>query len=186
MTDSMYLVFSLNTQVFGIELLQIKEVFSYRKITPLPEVGGFVQGVINLRGLIMPVFELRHKFRLPVGEYSSFHVIIAVESARRVMGIIADEITDVLEIAPEELQDAESFPPGLPREFLKGVGRKEEQLILLLDVDRLLGSEELTGVDTAHIVADNAGDYPQEACKKPGGTVNSSEEPKHGQDIGSR
>jgi purine-binding chemotaxis protein CheW len=145
--SSQYVVFSLNDQKYGIEISKIKEVFSYRKITPLPHVKSFVKGIINLRGVILPVFDLREKFELAAASYSPFHVIIVVEIAGRVMGIIADEISDVMEILPEDFQATSNLPPGINREFLKGVGKKEEDMTILLDVDRLLSAEELEVVD---------------------------------------
>ncbi len=144
---SQYVVFTLSEQRYGIEIFKIKEVFSYRKITPLPHVKGFVKGIINLRGVILPVFDLREKFALPEEEYTPFHVIIVVEIAGRVMGIIADEISDVLELSTDDFQTTGNLPPGISREFLKGVGKKEEDMVILLDVDRLLSAEELEMVD---------------------------------------
>lgn len=146
-TTTQYVVFSLSGQAYGIEIFKIKEVFSYRKITQLPYMKGFVKGIINLRGVILPVFDLRDKFGLPQGDYNSFHVIIVVEIAGRVMGLIADEISDVLDILATDVQATGNLPPGIRREFLKGVGRHEEDMVILLDVDRLLSSEELEMVD---------------------------------------
>ncbi|MFP4474402.1 MAG: chemotaxis protein CheW [Desulfatibacillaceae bacterium] len=142
-----YVVFSLSGQQYGIEIFKIKEVFSYRKITPLPHVKGFVKGIINLRGVILPVFDLRDKFDLPLEQYTPFHVIIVVEIAGRVMGIIADEISDVLELQAVDFQTTGNLPPGISREYLKGVGRKGEEMTILLDVDKLLSTEELEMVD---------------------------------------
>ena len=149
MAGTQYIVFSINQQIFGIELFKTKEVLSYRKITPLPQVEGFVKGIINLRGAIIPVFDLREKFNLPAKEYTRFNVIIVVEIAGRVMGVIVDEISDVLEILPEEFQTTENLPSNLRREYLKGVGKKQDEMIILLDMDRLLSSEELELVDAA-------------------------------------
>lgn len=149
MAGTQYIVFSINQQIFGIELFKTKEVLSYRKITPLPQVEGFVKGIINLRGAIIPVFDLRKKFNLPAKEYTRFNVIIVVEIAGRVMGVIVDEISDVLEILPEEFQTTENLPSNLRREYLKGVGKKQDEMIILLDMDRLLSPEELELVDAA-------------------------------------
>ncbi len=142
-----YVVFSLNAQSYGVEIFKIKEVFSYRNITPLPHVKGFVKGIINLRGVILPVFDLREKFNLPPTKYTPFHVIIVVEIAGRVMGVIADEISDVVDITPDDFQNTGNLPPGISREYLAGVGRKDDAMTILLDVDRLLSQEELEMVD---------------------------------------
>jgi len=90
-----YVIFSLNEQVYGIEILKIKEVVSYRKITPLPNMIGFTKGIINLRGIVLPVFDLREKFNLSETTYTPFHIIIVMEISGRIMGVIVDEISDV-------------------------------------------------------------------------------------------
>ena len=142
-----YVIFSLNEQIYGIEILKLKEVVSYQKITPLPNMRGFIRGIINLRGVILPVFDLREKFNLPEVTYTPFHSIMVMEISGRVMGVIVDEISDVVELFPEEVQAASSLPPGVQAEYIKGIGKKERELIVLLDVDRLLSSEELEILD---------------------------------------
>jgi purine-binding chemotaxis protein CheW len=144
-----YVIFSLSEQIYGIEILKIKEVVSYRKVTPLPNMRGFVKGIINLRGVILPVFDLRHKFHLPDATYTVFHSIIVMEILGRVMGVIVDEISDVVELFPEEVQATANLPPGVQTEYIQGIGKKEHELIILLDVDRLLSPEELEVLDGA-------------------------------------
>jgi purine-binding chemotaxis protein CheW len=142
-----FVIFSVDEQIYGVEILKIKEVVSYQKITPLPNMKAFIKGVINLRGVILPVFDLREKFKLPETTYTSFHAIIVMEVSGRVMGIIVDEISDVVDLFPEEVQAASSLPPGVQAEYMKGIGKKESELIVLLDVDRLLSPEELEILD---------------------------------------
>ncbi len=144
-----YVIFSINEQIFGIEILKIKEVVSYRKVTPLPNMRGFIKGIINLRGIILPVFDLKEKFHLPETTYTPFHIIMVIEISGRVMGVIVDEISDVVELFPEEVQATANLPPGVQTEYLKGIGKKEDELIILLDVDRLLSPEELEILDAA-------------------------------------
>ena len=146
--NQQFVVFSVNEQVYGVDILKIKEVVSYQKITPLPNMKGFIKGIINLRGIILPVFDLREKFRLPETAYTSFHSIIVMEISGRVMGVIVDEISDVVELFPEEVQAASSLPPGVQAEYIKGIGKKERELIVLLDVDGLLSPEELEILDS--------------------------------------
>ena len=144
-----YVIFSLSEQIYGIEILKIREVVSYRKITPLPNMKEFIKGIINLRGVILPVFDLREKFHLPETAYTPFHSIVVMEISGRVMGVIVDEISDVLEILPEEVQATANLPPGVQPEYIKGIGKKERELIVLLDMDRLLSPEELEILDAA-------------------------------------
>jgi purine-binding chemotaxis protein CheW len=142
-----YVIFSLSEQVYGIEILKIKEVVSYRTITPLPNMKGFIQGIINLRGVILPVFDLREKFQLPKTDYTVYHAIIVMEILGRIMGVVVDEISDVVELFPEEVQATVNLPPGVQREYMKGIGKKENDLIVLLDVDRLLSPDEIEILD---------------------------------------
>ena len=142
-----YVIFSINEQIYGIEILKIKEVLSYRKITPLPNMRGLTKGIINLRGVILPVFDLRGKFDLPEATYTHFHIIIVMEISGRVMGVIVDDISDVVEVLPEEVQSPSNLPPDAQAEYVKGIGKKEAELIILLDVDRLLSPEDLEILD---------------------------------------
>nr|HDN00147.1 purine-binding chemotaxis protein CheW [Deltaproteobacteria bacterium] len=144
-----YVVFLINEQTYGIEILKIKEVVAYKKITPLPDMKGFIKGIINLRGVVLPVFDLRKKFNLPETSYTPFHTIIVMEISGRVMGVIVDEISDVVELLPEEVQATSSLPPGVHTEYMKGIGKKEYGLMVLLDIDRLLSPEELEILDAA-------------------------------------
>ena len=142
-----FVIFSVNEQIYGVEILKIKEVVSYQNITPLPNMKGFIKGIINLRGIILPVFDLREKFEFPEATYTSFNAIMVMEISGRVMGIIVDEIADVVDLFPEEVQASSGLPPGVQAEYIKGLGKKERDLIVLLDVDKLFSSEELEILD---------------------------------------
>lgn len=144
-----YVIFALSEQIYGIEILKITEVVSYRRITPLPNMQGFIKGIMNLRGIILPVFDLREKFTLPQTEYTLFHSIIVMEILGRVMGVIVDEISDVVNLLPEDVQATANLPPGVQSEYIKGIGNIDGQLIILLDIDRLLSPEELEILDSA-------------------------------------
>jgi len=143
-----YVIFSLDKQIFGIEILKIKEVVSYREFTPLPNIKGFVKGIIDLKGVILPVFDFRTKFNLPPTSYTHSHTIIVMEIWGRIMGVIVDEIFDVVEFLPEEVQETSNLPPGIKAEYIKGIGKKRQELMILLDIDRLLSSEELEILDS--------------------------------------
>lgn len=148
MAGVQYVLFSLHHQTYGVEISKIKEVLSYRKVTPLPNMKGFSRGIINLRGVIVPIFDLRDKFRLPEIPLTAFHVIIVMEISGRIMGIIADEISDVVELAPKSIQDTTNLPPGIQKEYFKGIGKHDEELVMLLDMDRILSQDELEALDS--------------------------------------
>lgn len=147
MSEGQYVIFALHDQVYGVEISRIKEVMSYRKVTPLPNMNGFIKGIINLRGVIIPVFDLKDKFNLSPCPYTPFHVIIVMEIAGRIMGVIADEISDVVELSPQNVQGTTNLPRGLQAQYIKGIGKKDEELIILLDVDHILSQEELESLD---------------------------------------
>jgi purine-binding chemotaxis protein CheW len=147
MTAVQYVIFRLQELLFGVEILKIKEVLSYRKITPIPSLQTFIKGLINLRGVIVPVFDPRERFFLPNAAYTPFHVIVVLEVQGRVMGILVDEILDVLEIGAESVQDVTNLPPGLQTQYLRGIAHNNSDMILLLDMDRLLSPEELEALD---------------------------------------
>jgi purine-binding chemotaxis protein CheW len=142
-----YVLFALRDQIYGVEISKIKEVMSYRKITPLPNMKGFIKGIINLRGIIIPVFELKMKFDLSVDPYTPFHVIVVMEIAGRIMGIIADEISDVVELSPQNVQSTTNLPPGLQAQYILGIGKRGDELIILLNVDHILSQDELDSLD---------------------------------------
>ena len=150
-----YLVFTLSDQTFGIEVQKIREVLSFRNITPLPETQSFARGIISQRGIILPVFELREKLQLPIKNYSRFHVIIVVETEGKRMGVIADEISGLLEILPDETQKIDSQAFGLRPEHLIGAGKKGERIIFILDIDHLLDTDKLEGERNSGQNSDN-------------------------------
>ena len=147
MSAVQYVLFTLKDQIYGVEISKIKEVMSYRKITPLPNMKGFIKGIINLRGIIIPVFDVKDKFNLSIGPYTPFHVIIVMEIAGRIMGIIADEISDVVELSPRNVQSTTNLPPGLKAQYIQGIGKKDDELIILLDIDHILSQDELESLD---------------------------------------
>ena len=149
MASVQYVILRLQELLFGVEVLKVKEVLSYRKITPIPNLQTFIKGLINLRGTIMPVFDPRERFRLPTVSYTAFHVIVVMEIQGRMMGIIADEILDVLDIDANNIQDTTNLPPGLQPNYLTGIAHHDLDMVLLLDMDRLLSQEELEALDAS-------------------------------------
>ena len=149
MASVQYVIFRLQELLFGVEVLKVREVLSYRKITPIPSLQSFIKGLINLRGTIIPVFDPRERFRLPSVSYTPFHIIVVMEIQGRMMGIIADEILDVLDIDTDNIQDTTNLPPGLQTNYLKGIAQHNLDMVLLRDMDRLLSQEELEVLDAS-------------------------------------
>ncbi|MDI6817589.1 MAG: chemotaxis protein CheW, partial [Actinomycetota bacterium] len=109
----------------------------------------FVKGVLNLRGSVVPVLDLRLKFNMAHREYDNFTVILILEVQERVIGVVVDAVSDVVNLSPDDIQQTPDFSSGIKVDFIKGMGRMDEKLIIILDIDRILSSSELALLDVA-------------------------------------
>ena len=138
-----YLTFPLAGEEYAIETDQVQEIISHQHISRLPRVPDFVKGVINLRGMVVPVIDLRQKLGFEIREYNQFTVIIVINVADKTTGLIVDSVSDVHDLTTEGIQP----PPELARsaisEYIKGVGKQEDRFLIMLDLDRLLKRHEL-------------------------------------------
>lgn len=142
-------VFSLLDEDYGIDIYKVQEIIQYRDITYVPKAPVFVKGVINLRGRVIPVIDLKERFGLPEKEITSDTRIIVVEISSQTVGLIVDSVTEVLRIPRT---DIEPPPPvtTIEADFIEGVGKLDERLIIILDIDRILTKEEkveLAGIE---------------------------------------
>lgn len=146
-----YLTFRLGDEEYGLEILKVQEIIKMMSITRVPKTPSFVRGVINLRGKVIPVMELRAKFALQAVEDTEKTCIIVVQVANTdletTMGIIVDEVSEVMEIVLDQLEEAPEFGEGLATDFILGMGKVEEKVIMLLDIDRVLSSTEIALVE---------------------------------------
>lgn len=138
-----YLTFSLDRETYGIEILRVQEIRGYSAATPIPNAPPWVRGIMNLRGTIVPVIDLRAKLGLPSSAYNRFTVIIVVNVGTRVIGLIVDAVSDVLTFSPQEVQPAPDLGGGSDGRFARGIARVQDSLVVLLDLERVLGSAEL-------------------------------------------
>ena len=150
-----YLTFRLDGEVFGLEIGQVREVLDVTTLTRVPKTPEFMRGVINLRGSVVPVVDLRLKFGLPKAATTVNSCIIIVEISldgeTTVLGALADSVQEVLELDPGQIEPPPKIGTRLKTEFIKGMGKQEERFIILLDVDRVFSEEELaTIVDEEH------------------------------------
>ncbi len=147
--EEQYITFFLDDEEYGIEILKIKEIIGYRRFTRIPGFGDVVKGMINLRGIIFPVFDLRLKFGLPSKEFTKYSVIFVVEIAGRIMGIIVDVTSDVISLDPKEIMPPPRLSPSIRTEYIKAVAQNGDRLIILLDLERILSEKELEELDAA-------------------------------------
>ena len=133
-----YLTFSLGDEEYGLDILKVQEIKGYSAVTPIPNTPRYVRGAMNLRGMIIPVVELRTKFAMPDVNYNQFTVIIVVMVGTKVMGLVVDSVSDVLSIPQSDIQAAPDFGGQVDVRFISGIAKAGDKLVVLLDIDRVL------------------------------------------------
>ncbi len=151
--EGKYLTFSLAGEEYGIGILKIKEIIGMMPITPVPRTPVYVKGVINLRGKVIPVVDLRLKFGMEEISYTERTCIIVVEAGGQLgsvlIGIVVDSVSEVLNIRSGEIEEAPAFGAGLETDYILGMAKRDGGVKILLDIDKVLGSETLEVVREA-------------------------------------
>jgi purine-binding chemotaxis protein CheW len=151
--EGKYLTFSLSEEEYGIGILKIKEIIGMMSITTMPQTPDFVKGVINLRGKVIPVMDLRLRFGLNATEYTDRTCIIVVEiealGQTVQLGIVVDSVSEVLNITGEEIEETPSFGRTLNTDYIKGMAKMEGGVKILLDIDRVMNSDDLASMHQA-------------------------------------
>lgn len=147
-----YLTFNMGREVYGIEILKVQEIIGMMTVTRVPKTPEFVRGVVNLRGKVIPVIDLRLKFELEPREDTDRTCIIVVQvnliGASVVMGLIVDEVSEVLNVLAEQIEASPTFGGKVETDFILGMGKVGQKVVMLLDVDKVLASNELVAVQT--------------------------------------
>ena len=141
---SQFLTFLLDEQQYGLELFKIKEIRGYAPVTPIPHVPAHVRGVMNLRGTVLPVVDLRMKFCLPPIEYNRFTVIVIAMVGEKMVGLLVDAVSDVLQVTQEAMLAAPDFGSAVDTRFINGVFQTRDRLAVALNLEKLLSDIELT------------------------------------------
>ena len=143
------LTFRLGTEAYGINILKVQEIRGCDPVTPIAGTPEFIRGVIDLRGVIVPIVDMRMKFGLSDASYEVFTVVIILNVARRVIGIVVDSVSDVVTFEAEQIRPVPEFSAQLDTKFITGLARLDEQMIILLDIEHLLSSPEMQLTDAA-------------------------------------
>jgi len=151
--EEQFLTFRLDGQEYGISILKVQEIKGWDKMTPIPNSPPYVKGVLNLRGVIVPVFDLRLRFGLPETVRDAFTVIIVVNIGGRMAGIVVDAVSDVINVSPEQQCAAPEYEGQQNREFIKGLAQVDDKLLILLDIDRMVNPEALEQSEAVASVA---------------------------------
>jgi purine-binding chemotaxis protein CheW len=144
-----FLTFRLGAEEYGIEILKVQEIRGYEKPTAIANAPAFIKGVINLRGTIVPIVDLRIKFELGEPSYDAFTVVIILNVAGRVVGVVVDSVSDVLTLDSEAVRPAPDFSAALDTRYITGLGTVEERMLILVDIERLMTSETMALVNRA-------------------------------------
>jgi purine-binding chemotaxis protein CheW len=147
-----YLTFALSNEEFGIRVLKVREIMGLQEITAVPQTPAHVKGVINLRGRVVPVIDLRLKFGLPQAEYSQRTCIIVTqvqgESGPLMMGIVVDGVSEVLNLSDQEIEDTPDFGEDIGNRYLLGMAKVKGKVKILLDIDKVLSAQDLNGLNS--------------------------------------
>lgn len=142
-----YLVFRLGNEEYGIEILKVQEIRGYERVTRIANSPEFIAGVTNLRGVIVPIVDLRVKFQMSIADFNEKTVVIVLNLGDRVVGIVVDGVSDVLSLDASQIKPAPDFSVTLSTEYLLGLGTLEERMLILVDIEKLLNSEEMELVE---------------------------------------
>lgn len=139
-----YLTFSLADEKYGLEILKAREINGMMDITVVPKSPSHVRGVINLRGKVIPVVDLRRRFSLPEVEHTEETCIIVVDVGEKEMGVVVDKVEEVLDIADENIEDTPAFGTNVDTTFILGMSKEDGQVTILLDITKVLGDEAVS------------------------------------------
>lgn len=138
-----FLTFALGEEEYGVDILKVQEIRGYDSVTRLPDAPDYIKGVINLRGTIVPVVDMRLKFRLPRADYTAVTVMIVLNVGDRVVGMVVDSVSDVVRLTAEQMRAVPEIGATIDRQFLTGIGTLDERMLILLDIERLMTSSEM-------------------------------------------
>jgi len=143
-----FLIFTLGDEEYGIDILKVQEIRGYDQVTRIANTPAFIKGVTNLRGVIVPIIDLRVKFAQQNVEYNENTVVIVLNFENRVEGIVVDGVSDVLSLTQEQIRPAPDFAVTLTTEYLTGLGSLGDRMLILVDIEKLLSSEEMALVES--------------------------------------
>ena len=143
-----YLTFRLDQEEYGIDILKVQEIRGYEPPTRIAHAPEFIKGVVNLRGTIVPIVDMRIKFNCSKAEYNSFTVVIILNLHRRVVGIVVDSVSDVMELAADNVRSAPDIESAIDSSCIVGLGSVAERMLILLDIEKLMSSVDM-GLVTA-------------------------------------
>src|SRR5438067_5334051 len=147
--EQQLVVFELGAELYGVEIARVHEIIRLQAVTRVPRSPAFVEGVINLRGKVIPVVDLRRRFGLPSAEHTRASRIVVVEIGDQVVGIIVDGVSEVLRVTSGTIEPPSPVVAGLDSEYIHGIAKLPERLVILLDLERILARDERRALETS-------------------------------------
>ena len=148
-----FLAFKLGAEEYGIDILRVQEIRSYEEPTRIANAPPFIKGVVNLRGVIVPIIDMRLKFNLEQANYDAFTVVIVLNIGSRVVGMVVDAVSDVITLTPDQLRPVPEFNSTIASDHLLAIGSVEDRMLILVDIEKLMTSSEMGLVDAATAAA---------------------------------
>lgn len=148
-TGNEFLAFTLGKEEYGIQILKVQELRGYETVTRIANAPEFVKGVVNLRGTIVPIVDMRIKFKLGEPTYDQFTVVIILNIAGRVVGMVVDSVSDVITLSADQVKPAPDMGTAFNSNFLIGLGTLEDRMLILIDIDKLMSSAEMGLIEAA-------------------------------------
>jgi purine-binding chemotaxis protein CheW len=138
-----FLTFTLGKEEYGIEILKVQEIRSYEQVTKIANAPEFIKGVVNLRGIIVPIVDMRIKFNLGSADYTEFTVVIILNVAGRVVGMVVDGVSDVISLGAEQIRPAPDFSSSFDVKYITGLGTADERMLILVDIEKLMAGADM-------------------------------------------
>lgn len=146
---SEYLSFTLASETYGIDILKVQEIRGYDAVTRIANTPEFIKGVINLRGVIVPIVDLRIKFQVGEATYHEFTVVIIINVLGKVVGIVVDGVSDVVALSADQIKPAPEFGGAVDTRYLTGLGTISDEMLILIDIEKLIASDDLQIMEAA-------------------------------------
>lgn len=145
-----FLTFRLGAEEYGIDILKVQEIRSYEPPTRIANAPPFIRGVVNLRGVIVPIVDLRLKLGCEIAEYNSFTVVIVLNVKGRIVGAVVDSVSDVLALTAETIKPAPEMITAIDTGFITGIASLADRMLILMDIEGLMASDEMGLINSAH------------------------------------
>jgi purine-binding chemotaxis protein CheW len=142
-TSAEFLAFTMGQEEYGLDILKVQEIRGYEAVTTLANAPDYFKGVINLRGVIVPVIDMRIRFNLATPTYDQFTIVIVLNIGGTIMGMVVDSVSDVTTLASEQIRPPPQLGSAIGADYLIGIGTIDERMLILIDIDKLMGSDDI-------------------------------------------